>query len=138
MRKYTREKVKAMTQDEYESTICKELNDAGFRHEFNGERHEYYPSDSVFGGGIVFDPEAVAYLKRIGLVDNGKCPMCSAREDDLNYKLQNQRNGVVYHVCKSCYKQYAQQEQAKRGCGCCLGTIVIIGLIVWGIMKLMN
>lgn len=136
--KYTREQVKAMTQNEYESAICKELNDAGFRQEYNGEQLEYYPDESTFGGGIVFDSEAVTYLKRIGLVDNGKCPMCSEREDDLNYKLQNQRSGAVYHVCKSCYKQYAQEGKAKRGCGCCLGTIVIIGLIIWGIIKFMS
>ena len=37
MKKYTREQVKAMSQVEYESAICKELNDAGFRQEFNGE-----------------------------------------------------------------------------------------------------
>ena len=74
--KYAREQVKAMTQDEYESAICKELNDAGFRHVFHGEQLEYYPDESTFGGSIVFDPEAVNYLKRVGLLDNGKCPMC--------------------------------------------------------------
>ena len=136
--KYAREQVKAMTQNEYESAICKELNDAGFRQEYNGKQLEYYPDESTFGGGIVFDSEAVTYLKRIGLVDNGKCPMCSEREDDLNYMLQNQQSGAVYHVCKSCYKQYAKKEKAKRGCGCCLGTIVIIGLITWGIIKFMS
>ena len=41
--KYTREQVKAMTQEEYESAICKELNNAGFRQEFNGEQFEYEP-----------------------------------------------------------------------------------------------
>lgn len=136
--KFTREQVKAMTQNEYESAICKELNDAGFRQEYNGEQLEYDPDESTFGGAIVFDPKAVDYLKQIGLLDNGKCPMCSVREDDLLYKLQNQTSGAVYHVCKSCYKQYAQQERAKRGCGCCLGIIVIVILIVWRIVKLMS
>ena len=136
--RYSRDQVKAMTQDEYESAICNELNAAGFRQEIHGEQLEYHPDESTFGGAIVFDPEAVNHLKRMGLLDNGKCPMCSIREDDMMYKLQNQQSGAVYHVCKKCYKQYAQQERAKRGCGCCLGTIVIIGLIIWGIMKLMS
>ena len=43
--KYTREQVKAMTQEEYESAICKELNNAGFRQEFNGEQFEYEPDE---------------------------------------------------------------------------------------------
>lgn len=138
MEKYTREQVKAMTQDEYESAICKELNDAGFRQEFHGKQLEYHPDESTFGGAIVFDTEAVNHLKRVGLLDNGKCPMCSVREDDLMCKLQNQHSGVIYHVCKSCYKRYARQEQEKRGMGCCLGAIIVIGLIIWGIIKLLS
>lgn len=136
--KYSREQVKAMTQTEYESAICKELNDAGFRQKLHDKQVEYYPHESTFGGGIVFDPEAVNYLKNIGLVDNGKCPMCSIREDDLMYTLQNQQSGASYHVCKSCYKEYAKEEKAKRCCGCCLGVIVVIGLIIWGIIKLFS
>ena len=138
MKKYTRERVKAMTQDEYESAICNELNDVGFKHEFNGEQLKYYPSDSVFGGLIAFDDKAVSYLKDIGLIDNGKCPMCSVKEDELEYRLQNPHSGAIYHVCKSCYKQYARQEQEKRAKGCCLIVIIVIALIIWGIVKLFS
>ena len=140
MRKYSREQVKAMSQTEYESLICKELNDAGFRdaHGIHGES-EYVPSDAVFGGGIVHDFQAVEFLKRIGLIDNGKCPMCSVKEDDMGYRLQNHQSGAIYHVCKSCYKRYARQEQTKRAIGCCLGVFIIfaaiIAFIVWGILK---
>lgn len=133
--KYSREQVKAMSQTEYEALICKELNEAGFRGMFNNEEHEYIPDESTFGGDIVFNPKAVAYLKQIGLLDNGKCPMCSINEDEL-YKLQNQNSGATFHVCKSCYKEYANEERAKRGMGCCLGMIFIIGFIVWVIKKL--
>ena len=45
--KYTREQVKAMTQEEYESAICKELNNAGFRQEFDGEQSEYEPDNPL-------------------------------------------------------------------------------------------
>ncbi len=135
--KYSREQVKAMTQDEYESAICEELNAAGFRYDFHDKQHTYEPSDCVFGGSIVFDRDAVNYLKLIGLIDNGKCPMCSVREDDIAYKLQNQQSEAVYHVCKSCYKRYARQERAKRGLGCCLGIIVLICIFIWGIIKLL-
>ena len=67
--KYTRDQVKVMTQDEYESALCKELNAAGFRNEFHGEYHEYQPDESTFGGAIVFDSKAVDYLRNIGLID---------------------------------------------------------------------
>lgn len=127
-----------MTQHEYESAICKELNDAGFRQKFNGELSEYHPYEFTFGGDIASNPDAVDYLKRVGLLDNGKCPMCSVREDDLMYKLQNQFSGAIFHVCKSCYKQYARQEQEKRAKGCCLVAVVIIALLIWCIVKLVN
>ena len=138
MKKYTREQVKAMSQVEYESAICKELNDAGFRQEFHGESSEYQPDESTFGGGIVFDSKAVDYLKGIGLIDNGKCPMCSVKEDELEYRLQNPHSGAIYHVCKSCYKQFARQEREKRAKGCCLIVIIVIALIIWGIVKLFS
>lgn len=138
MKKYTREHVKAMTPDQYESTICKELNDAGFRQEFNGELSEYQPDESTFGGAIIFDNKAVDYLKSIGLIDNGKCPMCSVKEDELEYRLQSPHSGATYHVCRSCYKQYARQEREKRACGCCLIIVVVIALAIWGIVKLIS
>lgn len=136
--RFTREQVKSLTPYEYESIICKELNEAGFRHDFHGEQLEYQPDESTFGGAIVFDSNAVTHLKRIGLIDNGKCPMCSIREDNLKYRLQNQHSGAIYHVCRSCYKQYARQEQEKRAKGCCLMVIILIALIIVGLVKLVN
>lgn len=136
MLKYNREQVKAMSGKEYEYAMCKELNDAGFKSEFHGEYYEYKPSEDTFGGNIVFDANAVSFLKQIGLINNGKCPMCSIREDEQQFLLRNQRSGATYHVCKTCYKRYASQEQAKRGCACCLGLFVIIAIIIWSIIKL--
>lgn len=137
MKKYTREQVKTMTRYEYELAISKELNDAGFRREFQGEKVEYEPYGAI-DSAIVFDSKAVDYLKDIGLIDNGKCPMCSQKEDELEYRLQNQRSRATYHVCKSCYKRYAREEREKRAKGCCLIIIVMIALIIWGIVKLIS
>ena len=83
----------------------------------------------------MFNLNAVRYLRNIGLLDNGKCPMCGIREDEANYALSYQ-NGATFHVCKKCYKQYAQQEKQKRGCTCCLAVLVVLGLIIYGIVQL--
>lgn len=133
--KYSRDQVKAMTQDEYESAICDELNAAGFRNKIQGELHEYLPDESTFGGAIVFDPEAVNYLKGIGLVNNGKCPLCGRNEEELRYRFTYQDGYSNYHVCKRCYKLY--RKNPIRGCSCCLGTSFIIGFIVWCIYTLL-
>ncbi|MBR2777337.1 MAG: hypothetical protein IKD75_09590 [Prevotella sp.] len=135
MGKYTRDQVKAMTQDEYESAICNELNAAGYRHEFNGVSHEYQPDESTFGGAIVFDSDAVNYLKGIGLINNGKCPMCGRNEEELRYRFTYQDGQSNYHVCKRCYKLY--RRNPIRGCSCCLGIIIFIGLVIWGIYSLL-
>lgn len=135
--KYNRDQVKRMTPHEYEEIMCKELSKAGFQQEFHGEKLDYSPDESTFGGGVVFDLEAVEYLKQIGLLNNGKCPMCSTREDRVEYRLQHQ-NGADYHVCKNCYKEYATQERQKRGCACCLGVLFILGAVCYGILKLIG
>ena len=81
--KYTRNQVGNMSSMTYLETMCQELKKAGFHAKQRGNRppHEYEPHDAVFGGDIVFNIEAVCYLRNIGLLDNGKCPMCNMRED---------------------------------------------------------
>lgn len=136
--KYTRNQVGNMSSMTYLETMCQELKKAGFHAKQRGNRppHEYEPHDAVFGGDIVFNIEALRYLRNIGLLDNGKCPMCNMREDRLEYALSYQ-NGATFHVCKKCYKQYARQEKQKRGCACCLIVLAVVGLIIYGIVKLL-
>ena len=138
MKRYTREEVKSMTPQDYESTICRELNTAGYRTEFQGKTMEYEPDPCVFGGDIVFNLDAVNYLKNIGLIDNGKCPMCCEREDDLICKLQSMHSGAEYHVCKPCYKQYAQEDREKRGCRCCIFILVFMLFAIYVVFKLVR
>lgn len=90
--KYTRNQVGNMSSMTYLETMCQELKKAGFHAKQRGNRspHEYEPHDAVFGGDIVFNIEAVCYLRNIGLLDNGKCPMCNMREDRLEYALSYQ------------------------------------------------
>lgn len=117
--------------------MCQKLKKAGFQGQ-RGNRppHDYEPFDAVFGGDIVFNLDAVHYLQNMGLLDNGKCPMCGIREDAVNYALSYQ-NGATFHVCKKCYKQYARQEKQKRGCACCLIVLAVLGVIIYGIVQLL-
>lgn len=99
--KYTRSQVRDMSPMEYWEAMCQELKKAGFQGQ-RGNRppHDYEPFDAVFGGDIVFNLDAVHYLQNMGLLDNGKCPMCGIREDAVNYALSYQ-NGATFHVCKN-------------------------------------
>lgn len=89
--KYTRSQVRDMSPMEYWEAMCQELKKAGFQGQ-RGNRppHDYEPFDAVFGGDIVFNLDAVHYLQNMGLLDNGKCPMCGIREDAVNYALSYQ------------------------------------------------
>ena len=135
--KYTKSQVRDMSPMEYWEAMCQELKKAGFQGQ-RGNRppHDYEPFDAVFGGDIVFNLDAVHYLQNMGLLDNGKCPMCGIREDAVNYALSYQ-NGATFHVCKNCYKQYARQEKQKRGCACCLIVLAVLGVIIYGIVQLL-
>ena len=48
----------------------------------------------------MFNLNAVRYLRNIGLLDNGKCPMCGIREDEANYALSYQ-NGAHFMFARN-------------------------------------
>lgn len=139
--KYSREQVKAMTPDQYTKALCMELNNAGFKVTYNdGSTSEFEPSWDVFELCIAENPKAVQYLREIGLIDNGKCPLCSINEDDLQYRQRNPKSGEWYHICKSCYKQSVKRTRTLKGlrCGCCLGMIAIPIVVIWVLFKLLG
>lgn len=139
--KYSREQVKSMTSDQYTKVLCNELNDAGFRVIYNdGSTAEFEPSWDVFELCVAENARAVQYLRSIGLIDNGKCPLCTIHEDDLRYRQRNLKSGEWYHICKSCYQQSVKKTRTIKGCrsGCCLGIIVISIVVIWFLVKLLG
>ena len=95
--RYSRDQVKPMTQDEYEFATC----NAGFSLEFHGKQLGCPIDKSTFGGAIVFAPEAVDYLKRVGLLDNGQCPLCYVREETLCTSNPQLLGLSAFFACKA-------------------------------------
>ena len=73
---------------EWNETMEKELNEAGFKAKgFNKETgkwekdYEPYKADAedpeTFILGVVSGAKEINYLKSIGLLNNGRCPMCT-------------------------------------------------------------
>jgi hypothetical protein len=85
--KYTSEQVCQMSWAEWNDIMAKELNEAGFRARgFNPDsgkwenNRELYNADSLepkfFILGTVDGASEFDHLKKVGLLNNGRCPMC--------------------------------------------------------------
>lgn len=134
--KYSFEMIINLSLKEYVELIVDELNKNGFRIKGlqNGKEvfYEYSVPDSpsyfIFG---ITDYEAIEFLKRIGLLDNGKCP---ATGKPLGYDRVLWQNGKIGHIrffiSKEFYDQYYGRVR-KTQKGCCLFFLLIIGIIAY-------
>lgn len=132
--KYTAEQVKAMSWREWAETMARELNEAGFKHvgitsdpETHALRKELKPysveedadGPKLFLLGSVESSKEIDYLKNIGLLNNGRCPMCGNMINgspgrftsgyDPNYHFQ---------VCQNCVqkRENGAVNPANQGC----------------------
>lgn len=133
--KYTRENLSKLSYKDYILAIEKELN----AHGFTQEGKPYEVSTNVYGGFVsdfsrgfflsIKDEKAINYLKDIGLLNNGRCPLTglmisnSAKtlytsEDNSNIKFEINNLWIEYN-------------KVKRNWGCFIGIfIIVISIIV--------
>lgn len=79
--KYTSDYINSLSFDEYLDLMVKELNDNNFVDKGFGEFKVYHDNPVMkrhFMLDVVDNTEALAYLRSIGLLDNGRCPSCGA------------------------------------------------------------
>lgn len=76
--------------------------------------------DSSFLGEIACNFNAIEYLKEIGLLNNGICPLCGKRPIEKNFTFTSGLNtSIKFEICKNCYKQGNQTSlnpSNKEGC----------------------
>ena len=135
--KYTAEQVNSMPYLEWMQTIAKELNDAGFLTKgMGGARVPYqvYEQDPrYFFLGSINDSDAMDYLKELGLVNNGRCPMCGAEIKGEPWRFTDGYNSSLnFHICKRCAKEGgAMSVNPANHTGC----LVAILLAPWATIK---
>ena len=110
--KYTSEQVNALSYVDWMETIAKELNDAGYKtsayseelHRFAKNCGPYIVYDArTFFLGSIDDVAALNYLKDIGLVNNGRCPMCGARITGSGWQFTSGSNpSYHFQICREC------------------------------------
>lgn len=142
--KYTSSQINAMSWNEWNEAMAKELNEAGFRHygiHIEEDRSlkkclvPYKAGDDpkVFLLGTVEKAEEIDYLKSIGLLNNGRCPMCGKEiigspgrftsGYDPNYHFQ---------VCQNCV-QHGRRTSVNpaNNQGCMLALL----FFPWNVLK---
>ncbi len=102
-----------MTWHQWNETMAKELNEAGFKARgFNSKLGKWVdnycdysaPSDpELFILGEVDGVKEIDYLKEIGLLNNGRCPDCGKPINGMPARFTSGSNhNMHYQICQSC------------------------------------
>lgn len=140
--KYSTEEINSMSYREWMETIAKELNEAGFKGEgYNAATGRFMKNVApyevqdigTFFLGAINDAQAMDYLKSIGLVNNGRCPMCGAVIKGTPSRFTDGMNpNLNFHICSSCRKEGQRMSiNPANNSGCMLAFV----LFPWNIIK---
>ena len=132
-----------MSWQEWNEAMANELNKKGFKaKEFNSSEHRWTKTGQYDAGndpklfvlGTIEDSEAISYLKDIGLLNNGRCPICGGRINgnpgrftsgyDQNYHFQ---------ICQNCVKSRGGMRKSAPSSGS--GCIIALLLFPWHLIK---
>ena len=139
--KYTSSYINSLSFDEYRGLIVKELNENGYRVSGNKEYEikDYLPKNALILDAFD-DPQALDFLKSLGLVDNGRCPFCGAPMSVSGYYWYDRRNpSKKVQVCYGCNKSNGRGDGhsmdgcpsgAPKGGGSSSGSGCMIGLFM--------
>jgi hypothetical protein len=137
--KYTKEDLSNMTYKEYVLLMAEELNNNGFTD--NGKSYEV--STDVNGNFVsdffrafilsMRDKNAVDFLKEVGLLNNGRCPLTGLMySPSTKTSYVSEYNPTINYDINGMWLEYTK---VKRNWGCFLAIpIIIIGIVV-GIMN---
>lgn len=139
--KYSSSQVRAMSEKEWVEAMASELNAAGFkarglnpntnRWEDNFEpfRVGLEPKASTFVMGGIEDSQAIEYLKSVGLLNNGRCPMCGGPINGTPARFTSGYDSSYhFQICQSCCshgKRTSVNPANKQGCGCMVALLLM-------------
>ena len=137
--KYSAEQVKSMSYIKWMETIAQELNAAGFKGGSYNEESGHFDGPYEVGdplyffSGAINDYKAIDYLKSIGLVNNGRCPLCGAEIKGGPWQFTNGfQPKENYHICENCYNEGRRVSiNPSNNSGCLIALL----FAPWGIIK---
>lgn len=135
---YTREELNNLTYKEYVLLIAKELNSNGFSdkegNEFNvgSDIHGNFVSD--FSLGFIMslkDAAAVDFLKHIGLLNNGRCPLTGLMINEHNKTTYMSEENVKFDI----NSYWIEHTKPTQNWGCILFPILLLIAVIWGFVN---
>lgn len=137
--KYSKEKLNNLTYKDYILLMAEELNKNGFTDK--GKKYEV--STDVYGNFVsdffrafvlsMEDKGAVDFLKEIGLLNNGRCPLTGLMYSQLSQtSYTSEHNPSINYEIN---RKWLEYTKGKRNWGCILSFPVIIVGVVVGIIN---
>lgn len=114
MMTYSRTQVRMMTWPEWNDDLAKSLNDAGFRTRgFNADAGRWEPNRDLYKAnpddpklfilGQVDGAAEYNHLKSVGLLNNGRCPMCGGPIDGIPARFTSGYDlNAHFQICQNC------------------------------------
>lgn len=138
--KYTRNDLDNLMYKDYILLIARELNQNGFK---NDQGREYEVGTIVHGDFVsdfsrgfflsIKDPKAIEFLKRVGLLNNGRCPLTGlmlSPATTMTYTSEYGSN-IQYDI----NKKWLDYTKEKKNWGCFISLAVLIIAIIVGIIN---
>lgn len=140
--RYSSLQVRRMTFQQWIETCVKELNSAGFKaNGYNSEtgkwQDNFSPYDvgdpEFFFLGELNDANALEYLKSIGLVNNGRCPLCGNSIEGNPGRFTSGHNpSFHFQICQNCANRGGKMSMNHANN---TGCIISLMLMPWHLIK---
>ena len=134
--KYSEDDLSQMTYKDYILLMAEELNSNEFTHN-DGSKYEVgtnIDGDFVSGFSIGFvlslkDKKAIEFLKKIGLLNNGRCPLTGLMlfDETRTIYTSNDASDISYDI-HTAWNEYTKRN---RNWGCLISIpIIVIGIVI--------
>ena len=138
--KYSEDDLRQMTYKDYILLMAEELNNNGFTHN-DGNKYEvgtnvYGDFVSDFSIGFVLsltDKRAIEFLKEIGLLNNGRCPLTGLMLSDRTKTIytSSEAPNISYDINAA----WNEHTKIKRNWGCLISIPIIVVGIIMGVIS---
>lgn len=141
--KYSREDQNNLMYKDYILLMAEELNKNGFK---DDQGNAYEVSTNVHGDFVsdfsrvfvlsIRDPKAIDFLKQIGLLNNGRCPLTGLMISSATQMTYTSEygSGIQYDI----NKKWLEYTKEKKNWGCFISLAVLIIAIIVGIINGFN
>lgn len=132
MKKYTSQEINRLSWQEWNELMADELNNAGYKSRPGTQwEHSYEAGDEpeFFILGEVSGRDEINYLKDIGLLNNGRCPMCGKPiYSNPGRFTEGSDHECHFQICQNCASTRGGMIKPNQPHGGCLIALLLFPL----------